>query len=70
MTGRRIVIGLLVICLGTGAVDFFMHKHPHFAVEDIPAFYGLFGLAGVLVLVAVAKVLGALLRRREDFYGE
>jgi hypothetical protein len=37
--------------------------------HGIPAFYALFGFAGSVLLVAVAKILGKwLLQRGEDYY--
>ena len=70
MGGRTVVTVLAVICVALGAADFFLHGHPYFSLEEIPAFYGLFGLAAAFALVLVAKVLSGVLRRGEDFYDE
>ncbi|MFP3911424.1 MAG: hypothetical protein ACLFUT_05050 [Desulfobacteraceae bacterium] len=62
---RTFYISLLVLL----AVDFFVHKHPHFAWETWPEFYAVFGFVACVVLVVAAKyVLRPLVKRREDYY--
>ena len=56
----------LVILLG---IDLFIVKHPHFAWEEWPEFYAVFGFVACVVLVVAAKyVLRPLVKRREDYY--
>ena len=58
--------GSLVILL---IIEFFIHKHPHFAWEAWPEFYAVYGFVACVVLVVVAKyILRPLVKRREDYY--
>lgn len=51
------------------AVEFFLHKHPHFAWEGWPEFYAVYGFVACVVLVVVAKyLLRPLVKRGEDYY--
>ena len=50
-------------------IEFFVHKHPHFAWEDWHEFYAVFGFVACVVLVLAAKyILRPLMKRREDYY--
>ena len=67
---NRLLIALIVICILLVGADYTYEKHGHYAWEDWPAAQGIFGLAACAVLVLVARVLGGLLRRNEDYYGD
>ena len=50
-------------------VELFIHKHPHFAWEEWPEFYAIYGFVACVVLVVAAKyILRPLVKRREDYY--
>ncbi|MDQ1335836.1 MAG: hypothetical protein QG552_2786 [Thermodesulfobacteriota bacterium] len=50
-------------------IELFVHKHPHFAWEDWPEFYAVYGFVACVVLVVAAKyILRPLVKRREDYY--
>lgn len=50
-------------------VEPFIHKHPHFAWEEWPEFYAVFGFVACVVLVVAAKyILRPLVKRREAYY--
>ncbi len=58
----------LVVLLG---LEFFIHKHPHFAWEKWFGFYAIYGLVSCILLVLIAKyVLRPLVMRDEDYYDE
>jgi hypothetical protein len=58
-------ISLLVLVI----IDLFIHKHPYFAWEEYPSFYGTFGLVACIVLVLGAKyILRPIVKRRENYY--
>jgi len=59
------LIAVLVACAAAG---FLVDMHPHFAIERLPAFHAIVGLVACAILVAAAKLLGALLGREEDFH--
>jgi len=51
------------------AIEFFVNKHPHFAWEEWPEFYAVYGFVACVVLVLVSKyILRPLVKRREDYY--
>jgi hypothetical protein len=57
-------LGLLVLLNG-----FIRPHHPHFGLEAIPGFWGLFGLAGAVILGKGAKGLAhTVLGKDENFY--
>jgi len=61
--GFYIMLALLVI------VDLFIPKHPYFAWEKYPSFYGTFGFVACVGLVLAAKhFLRILVMREEDYY--
>jgi hypothetical protein len=56
-------IALLVI------IDFFISKHPDFAWEGYPSFYGVYGFVACVFLVLAAKyILRTIVKRRERYY--
>ena len=78
----RIVYAVYGVCALLFSIDFLdlagilYHKHPHFPVEKLPGFYGLYGFFGSVGLVLVAKWMrkGTWpwkgLMRDEDYYDE
>jgi hypothetical protein len=42
----------------------------HGSLSDFPGFYGIAGLVAGAVLIFGAKLLGMILNRPEDYYGE
>lgn len=64
----KVVYALYAVCAALFAIDFFFHKHAHFAFENWLGFYGLFGLIGSVTLVMLAKGLRKIIIRPEDYY--
>ncbi len=64
----RLVHGLAALCTLALLADFFYTKHPHFAVERIFGFYGIYGFVVSFSLVLAAKQMRRVLRRDEDYY--
>ena len=52
------------------AAEFFVDYHLKFHADRIPGFAAILGSAACLVLVFVAKALGVLLKRGEDYYDD
>ncbi len=65
---QRIWYGLIGVCAAVTAADFFIEKHPHFAIENVPNFYGLYGFVGCVFLVLAAAQLRKILMRPENYY--
>lgn len=57
------ILGVLLLL-----VDFFPHKHEAFGFAETVTFYGVYGFAGIVVLVFGAKALRRLVMRSEDYY--
>ncbi|MCX8118261.1 MAG: hypothetical protein N3G78_10050 [Desulfobacterota bacterium] len=58
--GLSLLFGFLLPRLGL--------LHPHFPFQSFPQFFGLFGLLGCLLLILIAKAMGSLLLKEEDYY--
>lgn len=66
---KKLLRGFFGALLALLAVDFFIHKHPHFPWEEWPGFYAAFGLVACVFLVLAAKyILRPLVKRKEDYY--
>ncbi len=64
----RIYYALCAICAAVVIADFFYHKHVHYAWENLPGSYAVYGLVSCVVLVVLAKELRKLIMRDEDYY--
>ena len=70
---RPITISLLwwafaIILLATLVADYLLAERPHAGLEGTIGFGAWFGFAACLVLVAMARLLGFILKRRDDYY--
>jgi hypothetical protein len=54
----------------TVVVQLFIEAHPHFAVERLFAWNALYGFIACAVLILLARALGVLLKRRDDYYDD
>lgn len=61
------ILGLIVLVLAVLA-DFVISHKSYFGIDGIFGFSVWFSLASCLVLVIVAKVFGALLKRSDSYY--
>ncbi|NQV98827.1 MAG: hypothetical protein HQ483_03955 [Rhodospirillales bacterium] len=67
---RKIIIGVVVICAGLLAADFFYDKHATFSIEGWYGFYGIYGFIVFCAIVLIGKELRKILMRDEDYYDE
>ena len=67
---NRIFWGLAVFCGFLLILDFTYEKHGHFAFEDFPEFFAIYGYVMFTLLILAAKGLRALVKKPEDFYGD
>lgn len=66
--GICVAVIVLVALWGSFMVD---THHAHTAAEKVPFFWAFFGLAGAIVLIALARFLGFLgIMTREDYYDD
>jgi len=68
-TLKNILFAYLVVLI---IYDIVIHigKHGHFFVDNIPAFWTIFGIGGCFILIKVAKgIAHTFLGKNEDYYG-
>lgn len=59
-----------ILCALLVLADFIVHRHIYHDWENVPAFYAIYGFAGCVVLVLVAREMRKFLMRGEDYYDE
>lgn len=69
-TIRKLWIGFSLVLLITLFAQFFVHIHDYFTVDAEFGFYAAFGFFSCVAMVVVAKLLGLLLKRPDDFYDD
>ncbi|MCB1139798.1 MAG: hypothetical protein KDK23_13620 [Leptospiraceae bacterium] len=62
-----IILGLL-LAAGFVGEFFFLEHHGEHWWNHVPAFYAILGLSATFLLIAVARILGKLLKRDVDYY--
>ena len=65
---KKLWIGSWVILALTVIAELFVHLHPHFKVEAIFAFHAWYGFLACVAMVVFAKLLGYLIKRKDDYY--
>jgi len=60
----------IAVLAATVAAQLFIDSHPHFAVERLFAWNALYGFLACAALILVARALGLLLKRRDDYYDD
>jgi sterol desaturase/sphingolipid hydroxylase (fatty acid hydroxylase superfamily) len=69
-TIRLLWIGLSVVLAITVLLQFFIKVKGYFGVDGWFGFGAVFGFACCVAMVLVAKVLGVVLKRSEDYYDD
>ena len=69
-TIRKLWWGFSIVLALTVAAQFFVYVKGYFGVDGWFGFGAAFGFASCLAMVLVAKVLGFVLKRGEDYYGD
>lgn len=67
---RVILTAFFAICALLVIADFVYDRHMEHPLEDIPAFYTIYGLIGVGGLILAAKGLRRIVMRSEDYYDD
>ncbi len=60
--------GFLAVLALTVLAELVVTLHPHFGVDSLFGFHALFGFLACLAMIVVAKALGAVLKRPDDYY--
>lgn len=67
-TIRLLWFVFIVILAATVLADLFVDHHGKFTVDGTIGFYAWYGFLSCVVLVFVARALGAILKRPADYY--
>ncbi|HIF50290.1 MAG TPA: hypothetical protein EYQ42_01935 [Thiotrichaceae bacterium] len=65
---KKLWIGAIVILALTVIAEIVIVLHPHFKIEALFSFHALFGFFSCVVMVVFAKLLGFLVKRKDDYY--
>lgn len=65
---RGLWLALVVLAGLTVIAEFFIHHHGYFGVDEGFAFYGWYTLVCAVAGVVVARAVGAVLGRGEDYH--
>ena len=69
-TIRKLWWGFSVVLALTVAAQLFFYVKGYFGIDGWPGFAAVFGFLSCLAMVLVAKGLGFVLKRPEDYYDE
>ena len=67
-TVRRLWLGFIVILALTVGAQFFFKIKGYFGLDGTFAFGAWFGFGSCLIMVLLAKILGLILKRDENYY--
>ncbi|UCG77618.1 MAG: hypothetical protein JSV21_08545 [Nitrospirota bacterium] len=65
---KKLWIALYVVCALTIVFELFIDRTPHFGIDRIFGFYALLGFVSCAILIIIAKVIGFILKKNEDYY--
>ena len=69
-TIKLLWILLYAVCALTLVPEFFIHRHPHFAYDSYFGFFALLGFVACALLIILAKGIGLVLKKNEDYYDD
>jgi hypothetical protein len=67
-TIRRLWVVFILVLIVLVALDLVVAHHPHFGIDGTFGFGAWFGFLSCVALVALAKALGAVLKRPDTYY--
>jgi hypothetical protein len=65
---RRLWAGFIVVLALTVLAQIVVPVKGYFGIDDWPGFAAVFGFLSCVVMVLLARALGVLLKRRDDYY--
>lgn len=65
---KTLWILLYATCAVTVILELFTHIHPHFGFDGIFGFHALLGFVSCAILILFSKVIGLVLKVKEDYY--
>lgn len=67
-TIRILWIVFIIVLALTVVPDPFIHQHDYFGIEDSFGFFAWFGFLSCVAMVLLAKLMGFVLKRKEEYY--
>jgi len=67
---RKLWIMLYLVCGLLIIPDLFTHPHSYFGFDIFFGFYALLGFVSCAVLILFSKLLGLMLKVKEDYYDQ
>ena len=67
-TIRRLWVGFAVVLALTVLAQAVVPIKSYFGIDDWPGFAAVFGFLSCVLMVLLAKLLGSVLKRRDDYY--
>lgn len=69
-TIRRLWTVFIITLACTVAVEYLVERHPHFRLDQLPAFNAVYGFLACAGLILVAKLIALPLKRPDTYYGD
>lgn len=60
--------GFLALLVLSVFAEFGVSMHPHFELDALPGFHAAYALLAGAVIISIARIIGALLRRSQAYY--
>lgn len=67
---RKLWAGFIAVLAATVLADLVIHRHAYFAIDGTFAFYAWDGFASCVGMILIAKLLGVMLKRKDDYYDQ
>ena len=65
---KKLWIGAIILLALTVSAEIFITLHPHFKIESVFSFHAIYGFIACVIMVIFAKLLGYLIKRKDDYY--
>ena len=59
---------LFTVCVLLLIPDFILQKEPHFGLDSFWGFYAILGFVACAVLILLSKIIGFVLKVKENYY--
>ena len=67
-TVRKLWVFFIAVLAATVAAEVFVTHEAHFGIDGTFGFHAWFGFLACAVMIALARLLGVFLKRRETYY--
>lgn len=61
------ITGVVILVLAVVA-EIFIHTHAYFSIVDFFGFNALYGFLSGVIFIILARIIGAMLKRGDDYY--